>query len=150
MVQCNANVPVELRPGEERQGDERQGMGKILSYKELTVYQLAMDAVMRIFELTKKFPSEEKYSLVDQIRRSSRSVCTNIAEAWRKRRYEAAFISRLNDAESEAEETRVWLEFCQRCRYLRDSIVRSLDDCYDMIIGKLVRMIRSPEDWIIC
>ena len=124
-------------------------MAKILSYKELNVYQLAMDTAMRIFELTNKFPKEEKYSLVDQIRRSSRSVCTNIAEAWRKRRYKAAFISKLNDAESEAEETRVWLEFCQKCKYLNDSVVQKLDISYDEIIGKIVRMIHSPEDWII-
>jgi four helix bundle protein len=84
-------------------------MGHIGSYKELRVYQAAMDAAMRIFELTKKFPPEEKYSMVDQMRRSSRSVCANIAEAWRKRRYKAHFISKLSDAEGEAEETRVWL-----------------------------------------
>lgn len=111
---------------------------------------MAMDVAMQVFELTKKFPGEEKYSLVDQIRRSSRSVCTNIAEAWRKRRYKAAFISRLNDAECEAEETRVWLEFCQRCRYLNNGLIKDLDSTYDKIIGKIVRMIQSPEDWILC
>jgi four helix bundle protein len=83
----------------------------IRSYKDLRVYQQAMESAMRIFEITKTFPVEERYSLVDQIRRSSRSVCTNIAEAWRKRRYKAAFIAKMNDAESEASETQVWLEF---------------------------------------
>jgi len=82
---------------------------KIKSYKDLRVFQAAMDAAMAIFELTKSFPLGEKYSLVDQIRRSSRSVCANIAEAWRKRRYAAHFQSKLSDAETEAEETRVWL-----------------------------------------
>ena len=75
---------------------------RINSYKELKVYQKTMDLAMEIFQLTKTFPNEEKYSLVDQIRRSSRSVCNNIAEAWRKRRYKAAFIAKLSDAETEA------------------------------------------------
>jgi len=78
---------------------------RINSYKELRVYRNAMDAAMRIFELTKAFPPEEKYSMVDQMRRSSRSVCANLAEAWRKRRYKAAFVAKLSDAESEACET---------------------------------------------
>jgi four helix bundle protein len=77
-------------------------MEKIKSYKELRVYQAAIDAAMKIFELTKRFPPEERYSMTDQVRRSSRSVCTNIAEAWRKRRYPAHFISKLSDSEGEA------------------------------------------------
>ena len=76
---------------------------RISSYKELRVFQNAMDAAMRIFELSKDFPPEEKYSMVDQIRRASRSVCANISEGWRKRRYKAAFIAKLSDAESEAQ-----------------------------------------------
>lgn len=83
----------------------------IKTHRDLDVYQMAFEAAMRIFELTKRFPKEETYSLTDQIRRSSKSVCSNIAEAWRKRRYEAAFVSKLNDAEAEAAETQVWLEF---------------------------------------
>jgi four helix bundle protein len=78
-------------------------MPHISSYKELRVYQAAMDAAMKIFELSKRFPAEERYSLTDQIRRASRSVCSNIGEAWRKRRYRAAFISKLSDSETEAE-----------------------------------------------
>src|SRR5437879_5247889 len=93
-------------------------MPHIASYKELRVYQAAMQAAMRIFELTKHFPIEERYSLTDQIRRASRSVCANIGEAWRKRRYRAHFVSKLSDSESEAEETRVWLEFSWRCGYM--------------------------------
>ena len=85
-------------------------MPAIRSYKELRVYQLAMDAAMKIFELSKRFPVEEKYSLTDQMRRSSRSVCTNVGEAWRKRRYPAHFVSKMSDSEGEAEETRVWIE----------------------------------------
>jgi four helix bundle protein len=91
---------------------------KIRSHRELLVYQKAMEAAMHIFELSQRFPSEERYSLTDQIRRSSRSVCANLAEAWRKRRYKGAFISKLSDAESEAAETQTWLEFAVKCAYL--------------------------------
>ena len=84
-------------------------MANIRSFRDLRVYQNAFRLAMQIFEITKGFPAEEKYSMVDQMRRSSRSVCANLAEAWRKRRYQASFISKLSDCESEAEETRVWL-----------------------------------------
>ena len=124
-------------------------MSNIRSYRELRVYQAAMEAAMEIFELTKGFPGEEKFSMVDQMRRSSRSVCANIAEAWRKRRYRAHFISKLSDAEGEAEETRVWLEFSQRCAYLTDEQALRLDESYDRILGQLVRMISSPDQWTI-
>jgi len=124
-------------------------MGNIRSYRELRVYQSAFEAAMRIFELTKVFPPEEKYSMVDQIRRSSRSVCANIAEAWRKRRYPAHFVSKLSDSESEAEETRVWLEFALRCRYMSEENFKELDEKYDVIIGQLVKMISEPNKWTI-
>ena len=88
---------------------EKRGIVKL--HQDLEVYQLAFAAAMEIFELSKKFPVEERYSLTDQIRRSSRSVCANLAEAWRKRRYKAAFIAKLSDCESEAAETQVWIEF---------------------------------------
>ena len=124
-------------------------MGHIDSYKELRVYQAAMDSAMRIFELTKRFPPEEKYSMVDQMRRSSRSVCANIAEAWRKRRYKAHFISKLSDAEGEAEETRVWLEFAGRCRYMDENEASELDSAYNHILSQLVKMITNPGQWTI-
>jgi len=124
-------------------------MATIRHYRELDVYRMGMDALMRIFEVTKRFPSEEKYSLVDQIRRSSRSVCSNIAEAWRKRRYPAAFVSKLSDSEAEAAETQVWLEIALRCGYLNAAEVKDLDQVYDHILGKLVRMIQHPEQWTI-
>ena len=130
-----------------RRGDA--ATGSIRSYRELRVYQSAMDAAMLIYELTKSFPGEEKFSMVDQIRRSSRSVCANIAEAWRKRRYQAHFVSKLSDSESEAEETRVWLEFAHRCGYLSASQTEELDDRYDKIIGQLVRMISDSGQWTI-
>src|SRR5712692_9008397 len=104
---------------------------------------------MRIFEISKAFPKEERHSLTDQIRRSSRSVCANIAEAWRKRRYEAHFVSKLSDAESEAEETRVWLEFSARCGYLSETEANDLDGAFDQIVGQLVRMISSSSRWTV-
>lgn len=104
---------------------------------------------MRIFELSKRFPREEMYSLTDQIRRSSRSVCANLAEAWRKRRYEAAFISKLSDSEGEAAETQVHIEFAVKCGYMtrEDGIV--LYELYDAILTTLVGMINHPETWVI-
>src|SRR5436305_3601213 len=134
-----------------RRGDRettgRKDMPNIRSYRELRVYQAAMKAAMRIFEITKRFPNEEKYSLTDQIRRSSRSVCANIAEAWRKRRYQAHFVSKLSDSETEAEETRVWLEFACRCGYMSKTRAEEMDDVYDKIIGQLVKMMSNSEQW---
>jgi len=120
----------------------------IQSHEELGVYQLAFDAAMKIFEMSKRFPREETYSLTDQIRRSSRSVCSNIAEAWRKRRYEAAFVSKLNDAESEAAETQTWICFAVECGYWTAEMGRELHQTYDYIIGKLVKMIINPQPWL--
>jgi len=122
---------------------------RIGSYKDLRVYQNAMDAAMKVFELTKTFPPEEKYSMVDQMRRASRSVCTNIGEAWRKRRYRAAFIAKLSDSESEACETQVWAEFARRCGYLSPEICDELDATYDQIMGQIVKMIDDPDKWLI-
>ncbi len=122
---------------------------RINSYRELRVFQAAMDATMEVFQLTKKFPKEEKFSLSDQLRRSSRSVCTNLAEAWRKRRYKAAFIAKLNDAEAEACETQVSLEIARRCQYLSNDIVEGLDKKYEHILAQLVLMIENADKWII-
>lgn len=124
-------------------------MGRIQSHEELDVYKLAFDAAMRIFVVTKNFPKEERYSLIDQIRRSSRSVCSNIAEAWRKRRYEAAFVHKLNDSEAEAAETQTWLDFSVECEYLSPEEGKELCQVYDQIIGKLVNMIHRPAPWIL-
>ena len=124
-------------------------MAHISSYKELRVYKAAIAAAMRIFELSKRFPPEERYSLTDQIRRASRSVCSNIGESWRRRRYRAAFISKLNDSETEAEETRVWLEFSWRCGYISKAEADELDEEYHHILAQLVLMIDRPEKWLI-
>jgi four helix bundle protein len=122
---------------------------RIRTHRELDVYQMAFEAAMQIFELSKGFPREETYSLTDQIRRSSRSVCANLGEAWRRRRYQAAFVSRLNDSEAEAAETQIWIEFAVKCGYLDDTTGRELYTIYDHILGKLVNMIRRPEHWTI-
>src|SRR5688572_11980413 len=105
-------------------------MGLIRSHADLDVYQRAFEAAMKVFKVTKLFPKEERYSLTDQIRRSSRSVCANLAEAWRKRRYEAAFVSKLCDAETQA-----WLQFAVKCGYLPSEPARALYKEYDQIIG---------------
>jgi four helix bundle protein len=123
--------------------------GNIRDFRELDVYRMAMDAAVHIFELSKGFPAEERYSLTDQVRRCSRSVCANIAEAWRKRRYPNAFVSKLNDAEAEAAETEVWLELAVRCGYLHKTQSTVLEQEYEHILGKLVNMISRPEQWTI-
>ena len=122
---------------------------KIQEHTDLEVYKKAFDAAMLIFELSKKFPKEETYSLTDQIRRSSRSVCANLAEAWRKRRYKAAFVSKLSDAESEAAETQVWIEFAMKCGYLERDRSVPLYKSYDEILRMLVAMINKPQSWVI-
>jgi four helix bundle protein len=120
---------------------------KIRSHNDLEVYQMAFEAAMEIFELTKDFPKEEKYSLTDQIRRSSRSVCANIAESFRKRRYPKSFVAKLSDSESEAAETQVWLEFSFQCKYIENVKFQRLNEIYNQIIGKLVNMALQPEKW---
>ena len=110
---------------------------KILHFRDLEVYKKAFDAAMEIFELTKGFPAEERYSLVDQIRRSSRSVCSNLAEAWRKRRYIAVFKHKITDSMQEAAETQCWLEFSNRCAYIDETLFKKLDNEYEEILMML-------------
>lgn len=122
---------------------------RINSYRDLRVYKAAMSAAMEVFEMTKKFPAEEKYSLTDQIRRASRSVCANMGEAWRKRRYRAAFIAKLSDSETEACETQVWLEISFLCRYISKEQFQKLDKEYENIMGQIVTMIDGADKWLI-
>ncbi len=119
----------------------------IRKHTDLNVYNRAFAAAMKLFELSKSFPPEERYSLTDQCRRSSRSVCANLAEAWRKRRYPAAFISKLSDSEAEAAETQTWIQFSVESKYLESEQARELYNEYDSIIGMLVTMIKQPENW---
>jgi four helix bundle protein len=122
-------------------------MAKIATHKDLRVYQSYFRAAMVIYQLSKSFPTEEKFSLTDQIRRSSRSVCANLAEAFRKRRYPKNFVSKLSDCEAEAAETHVWLDFALACEYVTIEDYEKLYKEYDMILGMLVKMIVEPEKW---
>ena len=120
---------------------------KIKTHRELKVFQLSFETGMEIFRLTKSFPKEEIYSLTDQIRRSSRSVSGNIAEAFRKRRYPKSFIAKLSDSEGEAAETQVWLDYALECGYIEKETHHTLTDKYEDIISMIVNMISRPENW---
>ena len=113
---------------------------RIRSVRDLVVYRKAFDAAMSIFEVSKVFPKEEKYSLTDQIRRSSRSVCTNLSEAWRKRRYKAVFVNKLSDSGQEAAETQTWLEFSLACGYIDAQVYEDLFEEYEQIFAMLHSM----------
>lgn len=122
---------------------------KIRKHTDLEVYNLSFEVAMKLFRESKAFPVEERYSLTDQCRRSSRSVSANLAEAWRKRRYPAAFVSKLSDSESEAAETQTWIQFAVECEYLDSDVGRELYTEYDNIIGMIVNMINEPENWTV-
>ena len=125
--------------------EDRLETKKISKVNELDVYKLAFEAAMQIFEISKSFPAEEKYSLTDQIRRSSRSVCSNLAEGWRKRKYKAVFINKLSDAGQEASETQTWLEFASACSYVDPKSLQELYEKYDHIFAMLITMDRKVE-----
>ena len=120
---------------------------KVVRHTDLDVYQRAFAVAMEVFRLSKSFPAEEKYSLTDQGRRSSRSVAANIAEGWRKRRYAASFVSKWNDAEGETAETQTWLQFAVECGYADAEATRAIYAEYVQIIGMLVNMQNHPEQW---
>ena len=122
-------------------------MATIRGFRELRVYQTARDASKRVFEISRRFPAEEKYSLTSQIRRASRSVGANIAEAWRKRRYPASFVAKLSDADAEAAEVRAWLDAALDCRYIDETEFKNLDNCYDHLGAQLRLMMDDPEKW---
>lgn len=117
------------------------------SHKELKVFQLSFDSAMEIYRLTEKFPKKETYSLNDQILRSSRSVCGNIAEAFRKRNYAKSFILSLHIGQGEAAETQVWLDFALQCNYISTAAHEKLYDQYDHIIAMLVNMCKQASSW---
>lgn len=124
-------------------------MGSIRSFRELIVWQKSMDAAMQVFGLTRGFPKTELFSLTDQILRSSRSVAANIAEGWRKRRYPAAWVNKLNDSEGEAAETQTHLDVALRCGYIPAEDHHRLDSLYEEVLSMLVQMIDHPEQWVI-
>jgi four helix bundle protein len=120
---------------------------KIQTFSELEVYKLAFEIQQMVFELSKKFPKEETYSLTDQIRRSSRSVGANIAEAWRKRRYPAHFASKLTDSDGENAETQHWLQTARACSYIDQPTLEKLIDLTSQSGAMLGRMIADAEKW---
>jgi len=109
----------------------------IKHFRDLEVYKKAFMAAMKIYEISKGFPKDETYSLINQIRRSSRSVCSNLAESWRKRRYKAVFRNKITDAMQEASETQSWLEFSFACKYINKDLFNNLDSEYEEIIAML-------------
>jgi four helix bundle protein len=125
------------------------GNGVVRRHEDLEVYQVAFEAAMQIFELSRKFPVEERYSLTDQIRRSSRSICANLAEAWRKRIYEASFVAKLSDSTAEAAETQTWIHFAIRCQYLDAATGADLLKTYDRILGMLINLTRNSKAWTV-
>jgi len=125
--------------------DEGRGMKRISSVRDLEVYKLGFETAMEIFEISKKFPKEELYSLTDQIRKSSRSVCANLAEGWRKRRYEAMFINKLTDSAQECAETQTWLEFALACNYVNRETFNSMDEKCEHIFAMLFTMERKAS-----
>ena len=120
---------------------------RVKSVRELDVYRLAFDVAMEIFEITKAFPAEEKYSLIDQMRRSSRSICSCLAEGWRKRKYRKVFINKLSDAGQEAAETQTWLEFSYACKYIDKETFEKFDDKYEHIFAMLSSMEKKAESF---
>ncbi|MBK6347229.1 MAG: four helix bundle protein [Bacteroidales bacterium] len=120
-------------------------MGEIRSFRDLIVYQKAFKLAMDIFNITKSFPKEEKYSLIDQIRRSSRSVPGNIAEAWAKKIYQKVFVNKLSDALGEEYETEVWLDFSKECGYINERLYSDLLAEYEEVRKMLISMINCPE-----
>lgn len=118
------------------------------TFRDLTVYKKAFDLAMEIFQVSKKFPSEEKYSLTDQVRRSSRSVCSSIGEAYRKRQYKAHFVSKSSDADMENTETRVWLDFALACEYLNKELWQKFDEKATEVGKLLNHMIENPEKYV--
>jgi len=131
------------------ESNKARSNGRIKSHRDTEIYKLAFETAMDIFRLTKVFPREEMYSLTDQIRRSSRSVVTNFVEAWRKRRYKAAFVSKLSDAETEAAETQTWIEFAVKCGYLDRNEGARLYKAYDRLMAMLIGTIHRADDWLI-
>jgi four helix bundle protein len=114
-------------------------------FRDLQVYQKAFKVAMHIYEITKLFPADEKYSLMDQIRRSSRAVCSNLAEAWRKRKYQAVFKNKLTDSMQEASETQSWLEFSFACKYIEKTVFNGLDNEYEEIISMINAMEKNAH-----
>jgi four helix bundle protein len=122
-------------------------MAFVRDHRELRVYKLGFEAAMRIFELSRSWPKEERYALTDQIRRSSRAICSSVAEAWFKRRYVPNFVNKLSDATAEAAETITWLDFALACKYVDHQAHQALQLEYRQILGGLMKMMAEPDTW---
>ncbi len=127
--------------------DKVEQQDRIRSVRDLKVYKLAFEVAMRIYEISKDFPAAEKYALTDQVRRSSRSVCSNLAEGWRKRRYKAVFLNKLSDAAQEAAETQTWLEFALACGYISQDLFEDLDKQYEQVFAMLFGMEKKVDSF---
>ncbi len=139
-----------MKEGETRgEGEGEKRKRRVLRHTDLEVFQRGSASAMQVFELSQSFPPEERYSLTDQIRRSSRSICANLAEAWRKRHYEGAFVSKLSDREGEAAEPQVWLQFAVGCKYVDRRVAKKLYAEYEAVIAMLVHMRTHPGAWLI-
>jgi four helix bundle protein len=132
--------------GREKKDDGRKTK-RIRNVRELDVYKLAFEAAMQVFEISKSFPREEVYSMTDQVRKASRSVCTNLSEGWRKRRYKAVFINKLSDAGQEAAESQTWLEFALACKYINKKTFQRLDEKYEHIFAMLFTMEQKADSF---
>ena len=126
---------------------DRRQTKRIKSVRELEVYQLAFETAIDIFKISKKFPVEETYSFTDQVRRSSRAICANLSESWRKRKYKAVFLNKLTDAAQEAAETQTWLEFALACKYIDKKTFEKLDEKYEHIFAMLYTMERKVDSF---
>ena len=135
------------RPSSEQQKGSRMGESKYQSHREIRVYRVSFELALEVFKLSEVWPNRERFGLIDQIRRSSRSVCSNIAEAWRKRSYRKHFMSKLSDAQYECAETETWIEIAHSCGYICLEESERLMDQTDHIAAMLTKMIRSPEKW---
>lgn len=120
----------------------------VQGYKSLKVYQLAFEAAKEIFKISKSFPADEKYSLTDQIKRSSRSVCTCIGEGYRKRKYPKYFSLKMTDADGEATETSIWLDFALSSKYIDNDVHERMIKLYDEIGRMLSSMAENPEKFM--
>lgn len=119
----------------------------VKSHRDLEIYRRSFDRAIRLQKLTEGFPKEEQYSLISQARRSSRSVCANLAEGWRRRMYKGAFVNKLNEVEGEAAETQVWLEFAQAFGYIDDPQFEELWSAYEGVIGSIVAIGANADKW---
>ena len=120
----------------------------IQGHQNLDVYQMAVRLAMQVFEHTKSFPIAEKRLLTQQLLKSSRSVCANLAEAWGKRRYRAAFVAKLNEVEAEAAETQTWIELAMLCGYLAPEIGQQIRQNYDEVLVELEILVNNADEWI--